>query len=415
MPAGTSAMRENARRILRRVRMRRRRSATRRWQRDHVLWRCHSTLPLASSWLQHSLAELVLKPWPFGVTQSTFAERGRSRQQQIECVGVGDGIAQEQPPRLAPEPMHPLKTDVLHPCRSPRIITGNVVETPSRGDEPPCAKLVAIAHTKCVFEGHPQTNPDDICARCVNAFAQGCLFLPLKVTMVTADYLQAGIPALHHRHAARVDFFLPAKHEHAQAVGARGGGRIVKEIRCRRAFRDWSPRQSRCEYDRLPNGMDNVGDIIVSAKLCIHCHHRDGMAVGGENQFWFPVLACSSREALRHHKVGKFRASKARYLGPADDDFAHRTVRGRNKGIGTSPRRTPERNHRAHQNAFLRRKTSSGVRKRILRSRSSVAFRAYQTSQPTLRRIASSVDVEPRKPLTCAQPVIPGLTRWRSA
>ena len=58
--------------------------------------------------------------------------------------------------------------------------------------------------------------------------------------------------------------------------------------------------------------------------------------------------------------------------------------------------------------------TSLTVRAMISRSRPSVQLRRYSRSYSMRAAILSSVSVSPRRPLTWAQPVMPGLTLWRA-
>lgn len=65
---------------------------------------------------------------------------------------------------------------------------------------------------------------------------------------------------------------------------------------------------------------------------------------------------------------------------------------------------------RASQNALRLRKTSNSVLIKIWMSSQTLQLLIYQRSIFTRRAICSTDGVAPRRPLTCAHPVIPGLT-----
>jgi hypothetical protein len=86
---------------------------------------------------------------------------------------------------------------------------------------------------------------------------------------------------------------------------------------------------------------------------------------------------------------------------------------GRRQDASPASTRCSRRAHgfrSARQHAFRDRQISSTVRQRIRRSSKKLQLVTYQRSSSTRRFIRWSVGVSPRNPLTCAHPVIPGLT-----
>jgi hypothetical protein len=79
---------------------------------------------------------------------------------------------------------------------------------------------------------------------------------------------------------------------------------------------------------------------------------------------------------------------------------------------GRASRKSRSRPLSGHQYARSRR-TSKHVRAKILMSKPSDQLLIYHRSNFTRSVIFSSDRVSPRNPLTCAQPVIPGLMCWR--
>src|SRR6185437_8062625 len=99
--------------------------------------------------------------------------RGRAGQKEKDRERVGYGIAPEQAPGLAPEPVQPFEPCPLHPLRRPAIGSGSEIETAAAGHDPARLEAVAVAFAELVFEGDTQTHPQHIGAAPVDLFADG--------------------------------------------------------------------------------------------------------------------------------------------------------------------------------------------------------------------------------------------------
>jgi hypothetical protein len=206
--------------------------------------------------------------------------------------------------------------------RRAAIIAADEVEAAARRHQPAGADFFAVADAEFVFLGHAERDPHHVRIGGVDLFDDRRFLVFGEIAVTAAHDLQPRIGFTQLFRASGVHRFGRAEKEEAQIVVARLLRCIVDEIGRRAALGDRRLGQkSGGDDDWLAVRMNEIGFGEISTEAFIVTRHRNGMAVGCEDQASLAPPAARGH-AIAHHQAAHLLAADAGRSDAADDHFA---------------------------------------------------------------------------------------------